>query len=358
MKRYEDISWQLQQRVNIHFCVKLGFKFQQIKHSLRQCYGRILSDATIFFWMKEFKGGRTRIVDKPRAHKARKGHCQENQRRIEDLVTADCHITIRQLSIQSSIPFTTVQRILKFDLKLTKKCAKFVPYDLTERHIEQRKQICDFWGRLARANPRVFRHVVTMDESWIYIYDPELKCQSKTWLRAGEQRPQKPRRTLATAKVMIVTFFDCRGMIYYEYVQHPQTVNQIYFRGIMTRFTAAFHRRRPRSSVQGRHFKHMDNAPAHNATLTLQHVQQLGWTSLPQPACSPDLAPCDFFLYPRIKCQIRGHKFNNLQELKDAVSDQVAEITADEYRRCILQTWPKRWAKCLQYNSQYFEGMP
>ncbi len=76
--------------------------------------------------------------------------------------------------------------------------------------------------------PRAFHHVVTMDESWVYVYDPHLKNQSLTWLRKGEARPQKPRKGIATAKVMIITFFDSKGLIYFEYVQRPNTVNQIY----------------------------------------------------------------------------------------------------------------------------------
>lgn len=47
-----------------------------------------------------------------------------------------------------------------------------------------------------------------MDKSWMWIYDPHMKAQSREWLRKDEPHPQKPRKTLATAKVMILTFFD------------------------------------------------------------------------------------------------------------------------------------------------------
>ncbi len=358
MKRHTEISWQLQQRVNIHFCVKLGWNFTQIKTSLSACYRRTLSDSSIYFWIKAFQGGRTAIVDAPRAKKSKSGRSRANIRRIENLVTEDRRVTVRQLSAQTGIKYTSVQKILKDDLKLKKKCAKFVPYDLTKRHIRLRCDICDFWNRLWTATPRVFHHVVTMDESWVYVYDPLLKNQSLTWLRKGEARPQKPRRGIACAKVMIVTFFDKKGLIYFEYVQRPQTVNQVYFRSILTRFTAAFHRRRPRSSVGGRHFLHMDNAPAHNATLTLALTRQLGWTRLPQPHCSPDLAPNDFFLYPCLKKELRGQKFANVNALKEAVADQISQIHSDEYQHALLDSWRRRWQKCLAYQGNYFEGMP
>lgn len=156
-----------------------------------------------------------------------------------------------------------------------------------------------------------------MDEAWMYVYDPTLKQQSMEWLRKEKSRLQKPRRRLFVAKVMLVAFFDIHGMVYFEYVQCPQTINQIYFRGIFRRFDEAFRRRCPRSTVRGRLFVHMDNTPVHNANLTLQLIRNLGWSHLPQLPYSPDLAPCDFWLFQRIKKDLRGRRFRDLAELKD-----------------------------------------
>ncbi len=132
MKRYSEISWQLQQQVVIHFCVKLGQNFTQIKTSLSACYGRVLCDSSIYFWIRAFQGGWNRIVDSQRAKKSWSGRSRANIRRIENLVTEDRRVTVRQISAQTGIKFTSVQKILKCDLHLEKKCAKFVPYDLTE----------------------------------------------------------------------------------------------------------------------------------------------------------------------------------------------------------------------------------
>lgn len=94
-------------------------------------------------------------------------------------------------------------------------------------------------------------------------------------------------------------------MVYFEYVQRPQTVNQQTFRVIFHRFDAAHARRRPHNTVHGRKFFHLENAPTHNATLTLALIDQLGWTRLPQPSYLPDLAPNDFWLYQRLKKNLR-----------------------------------------------------
>ncbi len=239
MKRPSEISLLMQQRININFCVKLGWTFTRIKAALKQCYHRTMCNSSIHFWIKEFSDGRDSIVDKPRSARTKSGRSVANVRAVENLVAEDRRVTIKQMSVSSGLATTTIQRILKHDLGLTKKCAKFIPYDLTDHHKECRRQICNFMTRMMANSPRVFQTVVTMDESWVYVYDPETKLQSKEWLRKGEPRPQKPRQTLATGKVMVVTFFDARGMVYFEFVQRPLTINQEVFRAIFRRFDAA-----------------------------------------------------------------------------------------------------------------------
>ncbi len=206
-------------------------------------------------------------------------------------------------------------------------------------------------------NPRVFWNLVTLDESWVYTWDPSMKVHNKEWLRAGEAKSLIPRCNVATAKVMIVSFFNSKGMVYYEYVQRPLTVNQQVFRGIFRCFDEAHRRRCPHCTVHGRRFLHMDNAPAHKAALTLALIEQLGWTRLPQPAYSPDLAPCDFWLFHRLKKNLCGVRFTSLAELKEAVTAELSLITALEFRHSIMVSWPKRWRRCLQEQGNYFEGM-
>ncbi len=60
------------------------------------------------------------------------------------------------------------------------------------------------------------------------------------------------------------------------------------------------------------------------ANLTIALIQQLGWTRLPHPAYSPDLAPSDFWLFHRLKRNLRGVSFPSLEHLKEAVSDKIA----------------------------------
>ncbi len=157
MKRHTEISEFLEQRIIIKFCVSLGWNFTQIKTSLTACFGQLLCDASIYKWIGKFRSGRTGVVDKPRGLKPRTGCSKHNIQKVEDLISADKRVTVREIALKAKIPYTTVQRIIKCDLKLTKKYAKFVPHDLTDRQKEWRAAVCDFWAHLVDHTPRVLR---------------------------------------------------------------------------------------------------------------------------------------------------------------------------------------------------------
>jgi len=65
---------------------------------------------------------------------------------------------------------------------------------------------------------------------------------------------------------------------------------------------------------------HQDNARPHTAQKTREKIARYGWTLMPHPAYSPDLAPSDFYLFGRLKNFLRGRTFESdeilLQEVR------------------------------------------
>jgi hypothetical protein len=55
---------------------------------------------------------------------------------------------------------------------------------------------------------------------------------------------------------------------------------------------------------------HHDNAPSHIFVLTQQFLAH-------NPPYSPDLAPCDFFLFPKIKLKLKGRRFVTIHEIQN-----------------------------------------
>ena len=87
--------------------------------------------------------------------------------------------------------------------------------------------------------------IIAGDETWVYGYDPEMKCQSSQWKSADSPRPKKVRQVRSKMKVMLIVFFDMEGIIHYEYVPQGQTVNQQFYLQVLKRLRLAVSRKRP-----------------------------------------------------------------------------------------------------------------
>jgi len=98
-------------------------------------------------------------------------------------------------------------------------------------------------------------------------------------------------------KAMLIVFFDIQGTVMAEWVPSGQTVNQQYYIEVLTKFHECVRRKRPELWRNG-WILHHDNAPAHNALSATQFLVNKNITVLEHPPYSPDLAPCDFCLFP------------------------------------------------------------
>lgn len=191
-----------------------------------------------------------------------------------------------------------------------------------------------------------------MDEVWFYQYDPELKRQSSQWLAPGKQCPSKPIRGRSVRKTLLLAFFDHRGLVYREFLRNS-TVDTPTFIHVLSWYKVAVTNRRPRLH----RVLHMDHAPAHNSRDTKLHMLFTGLKRLSHPALSPDLALCDFWLFPHLKKHMRSQIYPSLDALEAAVDAEIAAIPLAEFREVILQKWPTRWGRCVNRHGDYFEGL-
>ncbi|KYN13720.1 hypothetical protein ALC57_14084 [Trachymyrmex cornetzi] len=76
---------------------------------------------------------------------------------------------------------------------------------------------------------------------------------------------------------------------------------------------------------------------------------------VPQPPYSPDLAPCDFWLFPKLKRPLRGHRFESIEEIKRESLRALKAIPINDFLAC-FEEWKKRWHKCIVSEGEYFEG--
>ena len=63
----------------------------------------------------------------------------------------------------------------------------------------------------------------------------------------------------------------------------------------------------------------MQSGPVHNSILVTDYLTKMGIKTVPQPPYSPDVAPCDFCLFPKHKENLRGCRYETIEEMKEAV---------------------------------------
>jgi len=97
-----------------------------------------------------------------------------------------------------------------------------------------------------------------------------------------------------------------------------------------------------------------DNAPSHTSAVALAKIHELRFEQLDHPPYSPDLAPSDFFLFPKLKVALRGQRFSSNEEAITFVNNYFAEIDA-EYYLDGLKRWEHRWKKCIELQGDYVE---
>ena len=213
----------------------------------------------------------------------------------------DRRVSIETTSAQFDVSVGTVPTIIREELEMQKICAKFVPRVLREDQKERRCHDNREMVELINSYPVVLDALMTCDESWIYCYDPETKRQSSQWKLAGSPRPKKARQSKSTHKLLMIPFFDSTGIIYMHWVPTGQTVKKEYYVEVLREFKKRFCRKRPAFFKLGQWHFYEDNAPVHNSILVTDYLTKLGIKTVPQPPYSPDLVPCNFWLFPQLK---------------------------------------------------------
>ena len=109
---------------------------------------------------------------------------------------------------------------------------------------------------------------------------------------------------------MLTVFFDSRGVVYHEYAPQGQNINKEYYLGVLRRLRDAVRRKRPDLWAAGTWQLHHDNAPAHSSQL-IQIFLAKRIPVVRQVPYSPDMNPCDFGLFPHLKTQLKGTRFES-----------------------------------------------
>ena len=151
-------------------------------------------------------------------------------------------------------------------------------------------------------------------------------------------------------------FFDFKGLVHHEFVPEGQTVNQHFYQQVLARLSDRVRRCRRGLWSDAAWLLHHDNAPAHTAISVRQFLTKRQITTLDHPPYSPDLAPSDFWLFPRLKTVLKGTHFASVEDIQAVVTSTLRGIKEDEFIQC-FKAWQKRMQRCIDCGGDYFEGI-
>nr|QXJ78551.1 putative DD34D transposase [Meitanaphis flavogallis] len=343
----------IEQRFAIKFCVKLGKSPVKTFRMIKTAFGDdSLSERQVFRWHKAFLEGREEVSDEVRVGRPLTTTIDENLVRVRELLNTDRRLSVRLVSQTLNIPKSIVHEIVMNNLQMRKVCAKLVPKVLTDDQRSRRLETCQELWSLCESDPHFLDNVITGDESWVFEYDPETKRQSAEWHTLASPRPMKARMSKSKIKTMVIVFFDIRGLVHHEFVPHGTTINAKFYVEVLKRLKRRVHR--VRLEITDNWKLHHDNASAHTAFHVTQFLAASKVPTIPQPPYSPDLAPLDFFLFPRLKTPMKGNHFRTVDKVKEACTRTLKDIPEEAYHDA-FNAWKSRWKRCIDTGESYFE---
>lgn len=312
------------------------------------------SSSMVKNWCAEFKRGRQSCEDAPRSGRPTTSTTAENVDSVHDQILADRRSTVRHIAESLNLSYGTVERIISDHLQYHKVSARWVPRMLTGDQKRQRVNDCRVILQMFVADSANFlSRYVTVDEVWVHHFEPLRKEQSKEWRRPGDPPPIKFRVQASAGKVMATVFWDAEGVVKIDYLEHGRTITGAYYADQIRDLKECLKQKR-RGKLRHGILLHQDNAPSHTSAVAMAAIHACGFQLLPHPPYSPDLAPSDYYLFPKLKDALRGNRYSSESEVIDAVNDWLGD-QSQEFFQAGIKALQHRLDKCIRLQGTYVE---
>ena len=181
------------------------------------------------WYSSRYENGYESVMDDQRSGRLTSITSQKVQE-IKELLDKERRITIREVSQRVDCSVGTVHTIIHENLNMRWLCARWIPKMLSECQKAQRVESCQrFVQRFEPEGEDFLSRIVTADETWISLYEPESKEQSTMWKTLGSPSPKKFKVSRSTKKQMFIMFFDIHGVILSHAILQGQTVTANYY---------------------------------------------------------------------------------------------------------------------------------
>lgn len=306
---------------------------------------------TILLWVNNFRGGASALKRKSTG-RPRTARTPENVAAIRASVQQSPQRPARKHAAALGLSDRSVRRILHKELQMHP-YKMMLAQELSERDFETRRALC------LEIQQHVPREAVVMfsDEAHFHLCGSVNKQNFRYW---AENNPhQLHTRPLHCPRVTVwcsVAEFGIWGPYFFEENNVTVTVNSERYCVMLQTFL------RPKLNElddSDNVWFQQDGATAHTSRRTMGILREMfpdhlislrgdiGW-----PARSPDLNPCDFFLWGYLKSKVYTHRPRSIEELKDAIRQEIAAIPHEMTRR-VVDNFRERIRQCVDSNGTH-----
>ena len=196
--------------------------------------------------------------------------------------------------------------------------------------------------RFEKEGEDFLKKIITGDETWVHHYDHENKRQSMEYRITSAEKIQNTG--------LLTVFWNLERVVLADFLEKETTINSQHYTETLT----ALKRRIKRIGIRNETLLQHDNARPHTSAATRDAIQHLDFSVLPHPLYSPDLAPSDFHLFPKLKEHLKGLCFSCDEKVRPAVrkwfQKQNTNFFKDGFQKLV-----QRWRKCIEVRGDFVE---
>ena len=267
---------------------------------------------------------------------------EENAVALRVLLDADARLARSDISQVTGLSDSSVWRILHSVLKCRKLYACWVPRLLRAEQKAKRiacaQSLLDMFG--PGGKKKRLTDVITGDESWFSFW--QLSQKRRTWSGWHPERSvhksvrSRPPRVSSYKRFFSPSIGGPRDV---DFLPEQSTVTATSYGEIVNaKLIQAIEGQRPKVGAAHTFLLH-NNTSSHKAASVLEKLAQKEISVLENPPHSPDFAPCDLWLFPRIKFELADSRFARMQGLARAIWSILRRISESESERSRHRVW-------------------
>ena len=188
------------------------------------------------------------------------------------------------------------------------------------------------------------------------MFEPQRRADNKQWKRKDQKCPCIAKRTISLKKILYEIFFNSSGPVVQVPCPSGHTVTGWFYKNSVLKKVKEFYNNKwPSKGWSGVHLLH-DNASSHKCEVVKSFLASEKVKVLNHPPYSPDLSPCEFFEFPRLKKMLFRSKYTSRSSLGSAIYQCLQQIPKEDYLSAFCDS-VKRLQKCVSVKGEYFEDL-